>query len=158
MVRVELIDPADKAAIGIEKFWDTDSVIPIDERALVVSDPFKKHGTFTTLAYSGAGTTQIVLPSDNGSLILTDLIFTGDKVNSGSVEILFTDGTNTATIIKPVVTDAPVSLSVAFGGRWQGWRDARIDVTVTNAVNGTVALGYIKNPIGLPYAEWDELR
>ena len=158
MIRAHLVDPADKTAIGVEKFWDTESRINTDERALVASDPFKKHGTFSTLAYSGAGTTQFVLPAANGSLILTDLIFTADKVNNGSVEILFTDGTDTATIVKPVVTDAPVSLSVAFGGRWQGWRDARIDIIVTNAVSGTVALGYVKNTIGLTYAEWDELR
>lgn len=90
--------------------------------------------------------------------MLTDLIVTGDKVNNGSIEVRFTDDTTTDTVIKPVVTDAPVAIAIAFSGRFQGWKDARIDVVITQNVKGSVVLGYIKAPKGLPYNEWDELR
>jgi len=57
-----------------------------------------------------------------------------------------------------VVTDAPVYLHMPFRGRVRGWRDARVDVVVTNAVIGSVMAVYVKVPSGLPFAEWDELR
>lgn len=158
MIKTSLVDPTDSSTVEVESYWRGPHPIASDERAIMTTDPLRSHSTFKTLSYSGAGTTQLVLPNADSSLILTDLILTADKVNGGSVEVLWTDGTNTATILKPTVTDAPVAVAISFNGRNQGWINARVDVIVTNAVTGSVYLGYAKVPIGLSYLEWDSLR
>ena len=52
---------------------------------------------------------------------------------------MFTDGVETINIIVADSTNAPINLAIPFAGRWQGWRDARIDLITVNAV----APGYI---------------
>jgi len=157
-VRSSLFDPNDGTALQIESFWQGPHKLNRDARSLLVVEHYKSHGVFKTMEFTTAGTTSFVVPNSGGSLMLTDLIVTGDKVNNGSIEVRFTDDTTTDTVIKPVVTDAPVAIAIAFSGRFQGWKDARIDVVITQNVKGSVVLGYIKAPKGLPYNEWDELR
>ena len=158
MIKTSLVDPIDRKALQTEKFWKGPHKLEEDAKLLLTTEPYRSHGVFKTLVFTASGTTTLVTPNDNGSLILTDLIITGDKVNGGSIEVKFINGTHEDTIIKPVVTDAPVAINIPFSGRFQGWRDARIDVVVTGNVAGSVVVGYIKAPRGLPYNEWDALR
>jgi len=157
-LKAALIDPKDLTALAVEAYWDIRHAVHEGERVLTVASPISSHSTFKSVAFNGAGTTTLVSPNAAGSLILADLVVTGDKVNGGSVEVRWTDGTDTAIILKPIVTDAPVYIHMPFVGRVQGWQDARIDVIVTNAVIGSVLATYAKVPKGLPFAEWDELR
>ena len=129
-----------------------------DEVVLTVANSNQAHGAFAAANRSSAGTTIITAPNDEGSLILTDLIVGADRVNGATVTVQFTDGTDTVVIYATDVTDAPANIGVSFGGRWQGWKDARVELVTVNAVNATVSLGYIKVPQGLPYAEWDSRR
>ena len=48
----------------------------------------------------------------------------------------------------------------ALSGRWQGWKDARVEMVVAGGTghNITVSVVYVKMPTGLPYEEWDSLR
>lgn len=158
MIKTVLVDPVDRTALKTEHFWRGPHQLDEAAKLLLITEPYRSHGVFKTLVFTGAGTTALVTPNDNGSLILTDLIITGDKVNNGSIEVKFINGTHEDTLIKPVVTDAPVALNIPFSGRFQGWKDARIDVVITGAVSGSVVIGYIKAPRGLPYNEWDALR
>lgn len=115
-------------------------------------------GRFKSSTRSSAGTTTVTSPDQGGSIILTDLIISTDKVNGATITVQFTDGTNTVSIFDGVATDAPINLALSFGGRWQGWRDARIDMVTAGALNATVAIGYYKYKDSLVYAEWDSLR
>ncbi|MCK4518272.1 hypothetical protein KAT92_05845, partial [Candidatus Babeliales bacterium] len=101
-VKAALFDPKDGTTIEVERFWKGPHKLNKDARSLLVTEHYKSHGVFKTLTFSGSGTTTLILPNANGSLILTDLILTGDKVNAGAIEVLFTDGVIEDTIIKPV--------------------------------------------------------
>ena len=151
-------DCEDGTAVATGRSFDTTHMTQHDERALMTTNPVWRHSTFKSIEFAGPLTAALVLPNDDGSLILSDLVVTGDKVNGGSVEVQFTDDVDEAIIIKPVTTDAPVAISISFNGQVRGWKDARIDVIVTGVVIGSVLATYIKVPGGLPFAEWDELR
>ncbi len=156
-ISAKLVD-AFGSAVNLVKYWNGHAAPKTGEIAISVIDPIAAHGVFRSISFAGAGTTALVTPTDNGSLVIADLVITGDKVNAGTIEVRWTDGTNTSLIIKPVVTDAPVYLHIPLRAPVRGWRDARIDVIVTNAVIGSVMVTYVKAPEGIPYAEWDALR
>jgi len=155
-----VLSSKDRGYVGVHRTWDSGIVgkASLSDMTIESSDPRALFGTFKSVEYSGAGTTTLVTPVTSGSLVLTDLIFSANKVNNGTVEIRFTDGTDNAVIVKPDVTDAPATFVINFGGRWQGWKDARIDVIVTNNVSGSISLGYVKAPTGLAFTEWDAQR
>jgi hypothetical protein len=95
--------------------------------------------------------------------MLLDLIVSSDKANGGTITIQFNDGTYQIALAVFQVTDAPISLAMTFGGRWQGWEDSWLElVTATGSVAPTVTVscGYLKIPQinTLPYDEWDSLR
>ena len=151
-------DCDDGTAIATGKSFDISHGTQANERALMTTNPVWRHSTFKSAEFAGPVTIALVLPNDDGSLILTDLVVTGDKVNGGSIEVQFTDDVDEAIIIKPVTTDAPVVVNINLNGQARGWKDARIDVIVTGVVIGSVLATYIKVPGGLPFEEWDELR
>lgn len=157
-IRTALIDAEDGAAVEVGPSFAHAHGTEGQERALMTTNPVWRHSVFKSAEYSGAGTISLIQPNDEGSLILADLVVTSDKVQNGSVEIQWTDDTDTAIIIKPSTNDAPVVVPLAFRGRVQGWKDARIDVIITGPVNGSVLATYVKIPGGLPFAEWDALR
>ena len=115
-------------------------------------------GTFKAVTRTTAGTTIITEPDPGGSLILTDLLVSSGKFSSGSVQVQFTDGTDTVSIFDIDVTDAPIVVALPFAGRWQGWKDARLEMVTVLDPDATVAAGYVKIPAGIPFAEWDALR
>ena len=157
-VNTVAIDPKTNTALHVEREWTrTDAilgneVIPVHLRSQAA------HGTFKTVKFTTAGTQTVITPNNDGSLFITDIALFGDKVNGGSLELLFTDGTDTATLALATTTDAPVNYGQGFQGRFQGWKDARIDLIITGNINGSVVVGYMKMPKGLPYSEWDALR
>ena len=90
--------------------------------------------------------------------MLTDLIISADKVNSGSITLQFTDGTETVVIYKGITTDAPINISLAVAGRFRGWADARIDLVTVGAVDANVTLGYLSLSQSLTYSVWNSAR
>jgi hypothetical protein len=151
-------DVDDGTAVATGRSFDTAHMTQHDERALMTTNPVWRHSTFKSAEFAGPVTIALVSPNDDGSLILSDLVVTGDKVNNGSIEVQFTDDVDEAIIIKPVTTDAPVVVSINFNGQVRGWKDARINVIVTGVVIGSVLATYVKVPGGIPFAEWDALR
>lgn len=157
-IAVAIIDIIDNVSVAVSKYWVNPTGIDPDARVLLSADPLRVHGTFKAVVLAGAATHQLVVPNDDGSLILAGLTIAGDRINMGSIEVQWTDGSDTSIIIKPTTTDAPVNLSMQFSSRIQGWKDARIDVIVTGNISGSVMANYVKVPKGLPFAEWDALR
>jgi len=121
-----------------------------------------QHGVFRAVTRSSAGTTIIAQPKAmNDSIILTDLMFTTDKVNGATATVRFTDGTNTINIIAADVTDAPCNIGIGFSGHWHGWGGARLELVTTGVVVATAALGYMRlgpDQTNQSYAEWNALR
>ena len=84
-----------------------------------------------------------------------------EKKNTAEVSINFHDGTNTELVWFGDMTDASVFFSANLGSRWQGWKDAHIDIVVANAgLDGSIGIGYVK--VGqdgtLDYDTWNSLR
>jgi hypothetical protein len=130
-------------------------------RMLLVTTIHDNYGLFKSSAFTAQGTTEMVTPKGNGSIQMTDLIITFEKKGSAVITLNYHDGTNTVTIFKGTVTDAPLNFSSNFKGRWQGWQGAHIDVVITGAdVVGNIAIGYVTHPtIGsLPYSDWNAER
>jgi hypothetical protein len=88
-------------------------------------------------------------------------MITFEKKGSAVVTMNFHDGTNTITIFKGTVTDAPINFSSNFKGLWQGWQGAHIDVVISGAdAIGNISIGYVLHPVkgSLTYSEWSALR
>jgi len=158
VIKIAQIDPKTGRAIHIEDFWSLRHANIGDQSVLVAASPQSVHGTFKSATRATAGTTTITTPTANGSLLITDILISGEKANAATTEVRFTDGTNTVTLFLTQQVDFAANLGVAFQGRVQGWRDARIDMITAGTQDVTVLVCYTKVPEGLPFAEWDALR
>ena len=125
---------------------------------LVVTNEALIHGSFKSVSRTTAGTTIIAEPDVGGSIILTDIIVSTDKTAGSSVTIRFTDGTNTIVVMKGDSVNAPFSIAIPLAGKWQGWKDARLEVVTVSTVDATVAAGYYKVASGLAFETWDAMR
>ena len=116
-------------------------------------------GHFAAATRATEGSTTIISPDIEDSLLLTDLIVSTKKSNGNSLVINFTDGTNTVKIVEFDVTIA-IAFGMSFGGRFHGWEDAYIQMTTDAAYNATVTVGYMKVPklYTLKYAAWNAAR
>ncbi len=131
------------------------------EEPILITQPIHTfEGVFKTTTHTVAGTSTVAEPLPKSSLLLTDLVLTTDKVALSTVTISFTDGVNTINILTANTSDAPVNLSIPFAGRWQGWKDAKIELTTVNNVTATVACGYMKieEKYTLAFDDWDSRR
>ena len=153
-----LVEPYSQVALATHPVYADSLQIPPKAATPVVQSPAESYGTFKVFSTSSAGTYSFVLPRSKGSLILTDFLFSAERQGSGAVEVLFTDDTNTASIYKAFCNDAPQTVAISFKGRFEGWRDARIDVVVVQNTDMTLTLGYVKTDTGLAYSEWDARR
>lgn len=133
-------------------------VNPQDGPVLITETQASTHGTFKTANRTSAGTTAVATPLPGGSIILTDLIVTTDKVNGATLTLQFTDGTNAVIISRSILTDAPANFAIGFTGLWRGWKDGRLDMVTTGNVDATVTCGYYKSIESIDYATWDAQR
>jgi len=116
------------------------------------------HGQFKTASGTTAATTIVTAPINGGAIVLTDLLIAGEKKNGGTIELRFTDGTNTITIYKAPLTDNAIAVAIPFTGHWRGWKDARLEVVTVQDFTYSVACGYYKCKQGLTYSDWDARR
>lgn len=116
-------------------------------------------GTFKTATRGTIGTTVICTPDGDGSIVLTDLIASGEK-KAGTLTLQFSDGVNTAVVAKFYLTDAPLAVATSFNGRWQAWQSAHLDLVTDVVSDVTITAGYYKVPKknSLTYADWNALR
>ena len=128
---------------------------------LGVATQARAFGRWKTVTLTEIGTSTIVTPPKNESIVLTDLIFTAEKKNAGIDTLRFFDGTNDENILIPSLHDSAVNLAIPFAGLWQGWKDAYLHLAQTGANHYvTVAVGYYFMPSELTetYARWNKLR
>lgn len=157
MLKTTLTNPHG-SVLWSRQYFSDESSVSLGGYALVTIPVNSIHGTFKSVTRTGAGTTTITTPDADGSLIITDLLISGEKQVSSTVEVRFTDGSQSVTLFLMGQAVVPAAIAHSFTGRFQGWRDARIDVITAGTADATVTLGYTKVPTGLVFAEWDELR
>lgn len=158
MLRVVLIDPKTKRSLHVEEPYN--GFEAVEESALipVVINPLQVHGTFRSATRVEAGTTVITIPSPGGSIILTDLLISGEKQAGSTTEIRFSDGTNNETIFKAYAVTVPPAVNHSFVGRIQGWKDACLEMITVGTADSTIMIGSMKVSSSLEFAEWDGLR
>lgn len=125
---------------------------------LVVTNENFIHGTFRSVSRLTAGISIITEPLGDGSIALTDLIVSTDKTNNAVITVRLTDDVETIPIFVGFTTDAPISIAISFNGRWEGWKNARVEMETTLALNATVALGYYRLERGDQFSVWDARR
>jgi hypothetical protein len=125
---------------------------------LVVTNENFIHGTFRSVSHITAGTTIITEPLGDGAIALTDLIVSTDKVNLSVISVRFTDDVEIINIYQGFATDAPINFAISFNGRWDGWKNARIEMETTLALKATVAVGYYRLEQGDQFSVWDARR
>jgi len=123
---------------------------------LATISPGEVHGLWKAVSGTTAATTIVTQPQNGGNLHIQSIALSGEKKNTGTIELRFTDDTNTITIFKAILTDAPVN--IAIEGNYQGWKDSRLEVITVTDFTYTVLCGYIKQPSGLSYSDWDARR
>jgi len=129
----------------------TDPVLVVQGEAAII-------GVWQSVNRTSAGTTTITTPVLNGSVIITDILISTTKTAMTDLLLQFTDGTETEVIFKVDTSNNPHAFGVTIRGRLQGWKNARIDMVTTGAVDATITLGYFKVPTGLDFKEWDARR
>ncbi len=145
------------SGVGKEFHWVTSPFT--GEPVIVTTDQSKAHGLFKSATLAAAGTSVIVQPPASGRIQLTDIIVSTDKTANSTVTLAFEDGTNTINIAVFDSANAPVALAIPLAGKFEGWKDARVEMIVAGGdAAATITLGYIKFPTGLAFAEWDALR
>jgi len=154
MLKVNLAD-TDGELIGVEEHNEALHGL---HRHLLTMGPGQAHGMFKAVSGTTAATTTVTSPDNDGKIAITDLILSAEKKNTATIELRFTDGSETITVFKAVLTDAPIAVGLSLTGLWRGWKDARLEVVTVQDFIYTVAVGYIKEKEGLNYADWDARR
>lgn len=124
---------------------------------LEVSDHYQTATRFKSVTHIISTTTIIASPSAGGALLFTDIIISSDRAAASLLELSLYDGTDKILLFYTRPIDGPVNLALPLHGAWTAWKDASI-ILKTIKLHATVAIGYIKLPVGLKYAEWNALR
>ena len=145
-------------AIHTERSWRGFKLADAADELLIMETHAKTHGTFKAATRTAEGTTTLVAAPIGGSIVLTDMLISGEKQAGSAVEVRFTDGSNTVTVFLISQVDTPANIAIPFAGRWQGWQDAQIDMITTGTADASVSIGYVKLDNGLAFAEWNAFR
>lgn len=151
-VKVNLTFGPDKQALHCARPFD-------DNTLLVVTDYFEAHGIFKTAQISTATTTEIAAPSLGGCIIVTNILLSAEKQNSGTVAVEFDDGVNTEILYAAALTNSAVNISVNMPHGWRGWANATIKVISNSTSPTSITVGYVKLTQGSEtYEAWDARR
>lgn len=117
-------------------------------------------GKFKAETLSAAGTVIVAEPDKGGCIVLTDLILTSDKTEGSVITVQLDCGTHTIPIMVADMADAPVNLAIPLSGKWEGWKNARIELVITGGLNptATLAVGYYKLKDSKLFDDWDAQR
>lgn len=160
MLRAVLAQGKSGRVLASSQIWRFSDTLDDRSEVLITESSFRESGRWTTAQIVSATTTTLVTPLSEGSLVITDVVVSAKKVNNTTLDLEFDDGVNTEVLVSPDTINEPVNFSWSPQGRIQGWRDASMKVVTGGAGTPavTVTIGYIKVPVGLPFAEWDALR
>lgn len=126
---------------------------------LVTTTHAQHEGKFASVTLA-EGTQTVVEARGEEGIVLTDILISVEKVQSGTVTIQFTDAVNTISIFLISLTTLPVNLAVPLQGLWAGWQGCDIKTVSAQTVVGSVSVGYYRTPKAktMAYAEWDASR
>ena len=93
------------------------------EPVLEITDVIRRHGVFNSVTRTTAGTTTVATPDTNGSLLITDILISGEKQAGSTVELLFTDDSQTESLFLVSQVDVPAQVALPIAGRIQGWKN-----------------------------------
>ena len=128
---------------------------------LVVEQHSRVATQFKAAALTDAGTVTVVSPRPGGAIVITDVLYSAEKVNGGSLTIQFTDGSDTVILKSAIVTDAPVDGNTSLQGRALGWKDAQVDLVGVGTnlnCNATIFYYHIGGEGVLSFTDWDAQR
>jgi len=133
--------------------------MPSGKKTLGVGTEAMSDGVFKVIGRTTAGTSVVCSPTGDGSIVVTDLIATGEK-KAGTLILEFSDNTNKEVMANFALTDAPLSFGISFNGRWQGWQGAWLEMITSIAAIVTVSVGYYKagKEQSLKYNDWNLRR
>jgi len=117
-----------------------------DEPVLVNTNHAREYGHFDSLPLGTAGARIIVEADGTNGLYLTDLLVSCDKVQGGTIRIYFSDGVDDENIMLITVSDAPVTFSMPFQGKWYGWKSCDLRIFEVGKLDGCVSVGYFRTP------------
>jgi hypothetical protein len=129
-----------------------------DLYAISIVTPALVHASFKSVTRTTAGTTIVTAPNLGGAIIISDIVVTSDKTNATNVTVRFTDGTNTINLLVGDSTNNSINLAIAFAGKVQGWKNARLEVVTTGNVTATVTCVYYKTKKSLDFQDWNARR
>lgn len=141
-----------------ELHYEENPFVVEDGPILMVMNPAHYHGHFKTATRTTTGTTIIVTPKPGISIVVTDILISGEKQAGSNVTLQFTDGVNTEVIVIADQVDATPTLAAGLNAYFHGWKDARVEVVTGGAGDATVTIGYMHSHRGLTYSEWDAER
>lgn len=130
------------------------------DKVLISQTHAQVEGTFRAKTLTAAGTVIVAEPDKGGCIVLTDFILTSDKTEGAVITVQFTCGTDTIPIMVADMSDAPVNLATSLAGKWDGWKDARLELVITGGANptATLAAGYYKLKDSKLFDDWDAQR
>ena len=129
-------------------------------KILISQTHAQMEGKFKAKTLTAAGSVIVAEPDKGGCIVLTDLILTSDKTEGAVITVQFTCGAHTIPIAVADMSDAPVNLAASLQGKWEGWRDARLELVITGGANptATLAAGYYKLKDSKLFDDWDAQR
>lgn len=128
---------------------------------LITSTPEKFYGWFKSATHTTTATTIMATPEDGGSLSISDIVISAEKITAGTATVRFYDGTNEEVIAEFILNDGPCNFSWSPKGRVWGWQDAYIDfATPTANTDATCTICYqkVEPELTMGYNEWDGAR
>ena len=112
---------------------------------MITMSPAQYHGHFKVATRTTMGTTVIVSPKPGRSLVVTDILISGEKQAGSSVTVQFTDGVDTEIMVLSDQVDATPTMSGNLNSYFYGWKDARVALagTLITGVNLNFASGNV---------------
>ena len=152
MIKARLID----SATGKELYIASQN----GNKVLISQTHAQVEGKFKAKTLEAAGTVIVAESDKGGCIVLTDFILTSDKTEGAVITVQYTCGDHTIPIIVADMSDAPVNLATCLSGKWEGWRDARLELVITGGANptATLAAGYYKLSDSKLFDDWDAQR
>ena len=148
------LEDAEKTALHTETFGAHTHLITEDHSRVATQ--------FKTVDNAGAVTNTVVSPKAGGAIVMTDIVFSGERTANGIATVRFSDGSNTVNITKFFLNNNSLATATSLQGLCLGWEDARIEVdTDTNGMTTTATIWYyfVKDDIRVKdFAAWDADR
>ncbi len=130
----------------------------VDEPVLVLMTPAQAHGLFKAATLTSANTSIIVQPRPGLSVIVTDIIVSGEKQAASDITVQFTDGSDTEIMVVIDQVDSSPNMPINLNSYFHGWKDARVEMITSGAGDATVTIGYIHSKSEKTYSEWNAER